>query len=44
MKRLSRVINEIRDIHQSYMLEFYQDQQKEKSKANRKKEHQRKSL
>jgi len=44
MRRLSNVANEIRDIHQLYMLEFYKDQQKEESKANRKKQHQRKSL
>jgi hypothetical protein len=40
----SRLLDQIRDIHQSYMLEFYKDQDKEESKANRKKQHQRKSL
>jgi hypothetical protein len=44
LKIFSRVQNEIRDIHQSYMLEFYIDQKKEENKANRKKERQRTSL
>jgi len=37
MKLYYGVANEIRDIHQSYMLEFYKDSEKADSKANRKK-------
>jgi len=44
MKILFHITNEIRDIHQSYLLQFNKAQQKEENKTNRKKEAQRKSL